>query len=538
MASRKPTPQMPSSPSSASLLLTPGSPSFSRGGPSSSSRRTSVLNSPSTTSFNEPGSHSSISASMSDKFALPADPSSWGAALTVDQVEPDDHLHNPDPRRDKKTDRGGHIFTCRGITNLGFLFILGAGMLTLFAGYPIIDHFNKVPMTTLGGFNLGGVINATGQLAAIPGNWGLIDLDMPSDAYTFPDFNSGKDWQLIWSDEFETDGRTFYPGDDPYWEAVDLHYWGTNNMEWYDPAAITTRAGALEITLSVKQTHGLDYQGGMMSTWNKFCFTGGMVLASVVLPGVNNVVGLWPAIWSMGNLGRAGYGGSLDGMWPYTYDSYDVGTVANQTLNDLPTAATINGDASAGGPIHADGTYVGRAAPEIDMFEAQITGQPLSGQVSQSAQWAPFNAAYTWFNSSDTLIIPDPVNTFPNPYKGGAFQQASSGVTETNQQAYEHTGNVFSVYGFQYKPGVEGAGTRDRTRNPPLTQDTSRVSSSRPIDPDVLAAVTGDLSASPEDFPTAAYINEYIEVYTNPNLTTWRDDYGQPFPKNSFLGEC
>lgn len=45
----------------------------------------------------------------------------------------------------------------------------------------------------------------------------------------------------------------------------------------------------------------------------------------------------------------------------------------------------------------------------------------------------PFNAAYTWFNSSDTLIIPDPVNTFPNPYKGGAFQQASSGVTETSK---------------------------------------------------------------------------------------------------------
>ncbi|EIW54979.1 glycoside hydrolase family 16 protein [Trametes versicolor FP-101664 SS1] len=520
---------------------------------------------------------------MSDKFALPADPSSWGAALTVDQVEPDDHLHNPDPRRDKKTDRGGHIFTCRGITNLGFLFILGVGMLTLFAGYPIIDHFNKVLMTTLGGFNLGGVINATGQLAAIPGNWGLIDLDTPSDAYTFPDFNSGKDWQLIWSDEFETDGRTFYPGDDPYWEAVDLHYWGTNNMEWYDPAAITTRAGALEITLSVKQMHGLDYQGGMMSTWNKFCFTGGLVLASVVLPGVNNVVGLWPAIWSMGNLGRAGYGGSLDGMWPYTYDSCDVGTVANQTLNDLPTAATVNGDASAGsalsylpgqklsrctcpgeshpGPIHADGTYVGRAAPEIDMFEAQITGQPLSGQVSQSAQWAPFNAAYTWFNSSDTLIIPDPVNTFPNPYKGSAFQQASSGVTETNQQAYEHTGNVFSVYGFQYKPGFEGAyisWIADGKLAWTLTQEGFAADpvveiGPRPVpqEPMYLIANLGmsrnfgfvDLDhlifpATMRDFPTAAYINEYIEVYTNPNLTTWRDDYGQPFPKNSFLGEC
>lgn len=124
----------------------------------------------------------------------------------------------------------------------------------------------------------------------------------------------GSDMQLVFSDEFNTDGRTFYPGDDPYWEAVDLHYWSTNNMEWYDPAALTTKGGALEITLSRKQVHGLNFQGGMMSTWNKFCFTGGLIEASVRLPGVNDIQGLWPAVWTMGNLGRAGYGASLDGM--------------------------------------------------------------------------------------------------------------------------------------------------------------------------------------------------------------------------------
>ena len=52
----------------------------------------------------------------------------------------------------------------------------------------------------------------------------------------------------------------------------------------------------------------------MMSSWNKFCFTGGYIEANVTLPGVNNILGLWPAIWTMGNLGRAGYGATLDGM--------------------------------------------------------------------------------------------------------------------------------------------------------------------------------------------------------------------------------
>ena len=58
------------------------------------------------------------------------------------------------------------------------------------------------------------------------GNWGLIDLDTPQSAYMKSSYHDPKiKLQLVFSDEFNTDGRTFYPGDDPYWEAVDLHYW-------------------------------------------------------------------------------------------------------------------------------------------------------------------------------------------------------------------------------------------------------------------------------------------------------------------------
>lgn len=61
----------------------------------------------------------------------------------------------------------------------------------------------------------------------MPGNWGLIDRDPPKNAYTWNSLqNDGERWQLVFSDEFNVDGRTFYPGDDPYWEALDLHYWG------------------------------------------------------------------------------------------------------------------------------------------------------------------------------------------------------------------------------------------------------------------------------------------------------------------------
>ncbi|KAI0640797.1 beta-glucan synthesis-associated [Trametes meyenii] len=278
------------------------------------------------------------------------------------------------------------------------------------AGYPIANYFVQYPHSFLGGFNLGG-INATGQVPSIPGNWGLIDRDTAKDAHTLPDFHDGKDWQLIFSDEFNADGNSFDPGGCPYSEAVDLHYWQTNNMEWYDPAAITTKDGVLVITLGRKDTHDLHFQGGIMLTWNKFFFTGGMVLASV--------------------------SGRNATQWPYSYGSCDVGTVHNQTVNHLPAAATVHGDPgfdgipsllpgqrlfrctcpgeSHPGPVHADGTYVGRSAPEIDIFEAQ-----------------PFNEGYVWFNTPDNLIILDLSISTLNSYIGGVYQQATSVVTETS----------------------------------------------------------------------------------------------------------
>lgn len=95
-----------------------------------------------------------------------------------------------------------------------------------FAGFPLASHLLSHKQTTQGGFNLGG-INATGQLPAIPGNRGLIDVDTPQEAYTKQSYTSGETLQLVFSDEFNVEGRSFYAGDDPYWEAPNIHYWGT-----------------------------------------------------------------------------------------------------------------------------------------------------------------------------------------------------------------------------------------------------------------------------------------------------------------------
>ncbi|KAG7095456.1 hypothetical protein E1B28_006198 [Marasmius oreades] len=475
-------------------------------------------------------------------------------------------------------------------------------ILGLFVGYPIVSYTQKLSVPMIG-------VNATGQVPLLTGGWGLIDVDTPQDAHTYKSFDAGKELQLVFSDEFNVNGRTFYPGDDPYWEAVNLHYWQTNNLEWYDPEAVTTENGALKITLSRKTTHGMNFQGGMIQTWNKFCFTGGLVVASVVLPGFSNVAGLWPAIWSMGNLGRAGYGASLDGLWPYSYDACDVGTLKNQTLNGEPHLATIDGDAEFGGvlsylsgqrlsrctcdgeshpgPKHPDGSFVGRAAPEIDMFEAQVgtnfdkVGGTLHGEVSQSAQWAPFNYKYEWPENGNTRIVRDSSVTVENGYKGGVYQQATSYVTKTDPECYSMEGGCFSIYGFEYKPGYNEGYISWMSNNrlswtikgSGLAADENVKISARPISQEPMYLLInlglsnnfGDVDlehlmfpvsmlvdyirvyqdskamnvgCDPKDFPTGEYINKYPEAYSNPNLTTWKDDYKQSWPKNNLIDTC
>src|ERR1700729_4630772 len=98
-----------------------------------------------------------------------------------------------------------------------------------------MSHFLKKRPSDQGGFGPGGT-NGTGQVAKMPGNFAPIDLDTPQDAYTKASYmNPDDQWDLVFSDEFNTDGRSFYPGDDPYWESGDLHYWPTGDLEWYDP---------------------------------------------------------------------------------------------------------------------------------------------------------------------------------------------------------------------------------------------------------------------------------------------------------------
>lgn len=280
---------------------------------------------------------------------------------------------------------------------------------------------------------------------------GLIDPDTPKSAYTRKSTFDRSVLKLVFSDEFNKPNRTFYAGDDPYWTAPDIWYGATQDLEWYDPDAATTANGTLQFKLDWFPNHNLTFRSGMLNSWNQMCFKGGIFEVSVSLAGPAGVPGLWPGAWAMGNLGRPGYLSTTEGVWPYTYNSCDIGITPNQSspdgLSQLP-GQKLSSCTCAGQDHPSLGT--GRGAPEIDILEGSVDPNNLIGVVTQSFQVAPFDI---WYRpNNDFLQIPNYNTTQMNSYCGGPFQQAVSGTTLLNNNWYD--GEEYQKYAFEYIPGT------------------------------------------------------------------------------------
>ncbi|KAL8690369.1 MAG: hypothetical protein Q9218_004164 [Villophora microphyllina] len=511
---------------------------------------------------------------------------SAGLLLFPEDVEKDDWLHNPDPN--EKERRECDIFTKRGFVNIGGLALITVGILVLFIGYPILTFVQSVAPPEDPCKTNPDCINVAGKVPLLKNTrTGLIDPDTPKAALT-KKAADGTTLNLVYSDEFNTPGRTFYPGDDPFWTAVDLWYGVTQDLEWYDPDAVTTRNGALELRFDEFNNHGLNYRSGMLQSWNQMCFTGGILEASISLPGNGETVGFWPGFWAMGNLGRPGYAATTDGMWPYSYndDKCDAGITANQSQTDglsylpgmrLPSCTCAGEDHPSPGKS--------RSAPEIDVIEASVAtlgpqgSTAMNGVVSQSCQIAPFDIFYQ--PNTDFIEVYDPTVTLLNSYQGGVYQQALSGLTNINNAWYD--GKGYQKYNFYYIPGKTGnivwsvadtpvwkldaralgpngnVGQRTIPMEPmsivmnfgmaagfsalnltgltPLMPATMRFDYVRIYqDPD-----SKSVTCDPPGYPTTEYISSHMKAYTNPNVTHWDlgpGSAGYKWPKNTLVNGC
>lgn len=494
--------------------------------------------------------------------------------LHIDEKEADDYLHNPDPILDAQYDRKCQKLDKRGWLSLSALICLILGGIALFIIYPVLTYTGLTQETTTVVQQVELLTNYQyNVLSAI--RTSLIDPDTPAAARNFTGLD-GSRWQLVFSDEFNKEGRTFYEGDDQFWTAPDIHYAATQDLEWYDPDAAMTESGALVLTLDAFKNHNLFYRSGMVQSWNKMCFTQGYLEVSAQLPGYGHVLGLWPGIWTLGNLGRPGYLGTTEGVWPYCYSECDAGITPNQSSTD--GISYLKGQklsaCTCPGADHPN-PGVGRGAPEIDALEGTVSADLKVGVVSQSVQLAPYDIWYT--PDMNFIEIYNKTITVTNTWFGGPLQQAVSMATTLNTTWYEYSPDAsYQTFGFEYlnddssgyirwfigktathtlfapSLGPNGnIGQRQISKEPMsvilnlgisnawvyidwpslIWPSHMRIDYVRIYQPPNAVSITCD----PAGYPTYDYIEGHRDVYDNPNITSWeKTEY--EWPKNKLTG--
>lgn len=206
---------------------------------------------------------------------------------------------------------------------------------------------------------------------------GWVDPDTPVDKRKLISYSDGIEYDLIMSDEFERTGRTFKDGNDPMWTGIDRAdddqtAQGKKSLQFYNASQISIKDGNLVITTTTEdtswkgwnpykkkyETMKRHFKSGMLQSWNKFCFTGGILEVDVQFPGASDIGGLWPAVWMLGNLGRATFESSTNLMWPWSYDvcNRDLQHAQEISACDITNHYSLN-------------AHQGRGATEIDVIE-------------------------------------------------------------------------------------------------------------------------------------------------------------------------
>ncbi|RAL64308.1 hypothetical protein DID88_002200 [Monilinia fructigena] len=499
------------------------------------------------------------------------------------EIEDDDDLHLPHENDDRDFKPTWHEWLERRslVNAIGGVFMV-VGLLCVFILLPVLTFTTRVWGS---GEGSEAVVDYGPAWAHVNNNTypllnnvrtTLVDPDTPRVAMTRKSTFDGETLNLVFSDEFNDNNRTFYPGDDPFWTAPNIWYGATQDMEWYDPIAVTTGEGTLQLRMDAFPNHNLGYQSGMLNSWNQLCFKGGIFEVSVSLPGPSGIPGLWPGVWSMGNLGRPGYKATTEGVWPYTYTGCDHGITPNQSSPDgisrLP-GQKLNSCTCPGQDHPTPGT--GRGAPEIDVLEASVDPNNRLGVVTQSFQVAPFDI---WYRPNPAFLqIPNYNTTNMNTYCGGPFQQAISATTLLNNSWYD--GRAYQKYAFEYTPGTSAGGKiawfvgdqqtflLDGRAVGPNGNVGPRQVSQEPMSMVLNLGISGawsevlvgelrfpttmhvdyvriyqrageeSVTCDPVGFETTAYIREHGRAYGNPNLTTWNET-GYDWPTNKLMGGC
>lgn len=319
------------------------------------------------------------------------------------------------------------------------------------------------------------------SLSATAVHAGWIDEDTPTHLRTTNSLVDGTEYHLVMSDEFNVPNRTFGDGDDPTWTALDksdddYSASGGGSLHFYNSSMIsTTPDGMLTIQSLIEQTEWTHFdplkkewkkeqkhfKSGMIQSWNKFCFTGGIIEIDVVLPGEPDIGGLWPAVWMLGNLGRATYEGSTNNLWPWSYDKCDRKKQESQVISgcnkanhfglnkeqgrgatEIDVIELMGGDSKG---VNLPATYPPITLPYVDMTLQVAPGIPDNRPQSGSQPVRKIDMTHSGYATSiaenwyDNLTVAG--NTSLNPFFYGTYL----GVTKANEPVTRNKNQVFQA---------------------------------------------------------------------------------------------
>ena len=184
----------------------------------------------------------------------------------------------------------------------------------------------------------------------------------------------GEELQLVFSDEFQTAHAGPTGIDLDKWsptEAIDTDTYGDTYLS---PRLVSVANGSLNLSAADQGHASAGYTGAQVTSWNKFCYTGGYLEVRYKMPGrPREGLGIWPAIWTLGNLARDNFPSSVDNVWPFSYDRCKCPGPEAKYGQQQRISACADHPARYG-----LNKYQGRGAPEIDLLETTMCTRQMT----------------------------------------------------------------------------------------------------------------------------------------------------------------
>lgn len=142
-----------------------------------------------------------------------------GFILYTNEIEPDDTFHMPQDDDDitYKPKLSEYFNRRQIVSTIGAIFLI-CGLLCIFIVLPVLTFTTHLIVPAGKGYvnDSGKAFNNNTYSLLQNFRRGLIDPDTPAIAKTRKSTFDGSTLNLVFSDEFNDDNRTFYPGDDPF----------------------------------------------------------------------------------------------------------------------------------------------------------------------------------------------------------------------------------------------------------------------------------------------------------------------------------